>query len=59
MSVADIIILITIIIILLSIIFFTQVYPRLKGRHGACVNCPIGKEKKIKRALKAYRKKHR
>lgn len=56
MSTADIIIVIVVSLILLAIILFALVLPRVKGKKGQCSSCPMAKDKKIKRALKDYRK---
>lgn len=59
MSIADILIVIIISLILLAIIFFGLIYPRLKGKKGQCSSCPVRKDKKIQRAFKDYRKNHK
>ena len=57
MTLTDGMVLLVIILILLAIIFFRFIYPRLKGKKvGHCSSCPVGSDKKIKRSLKAYKK---
>ncbi len=55
MTPADIVILIVVILLMAAIIFFHFVLPKIKGKTG-CSSCPVGTDKKIKRAFKAYKK---
>lgn len=57
MSTADILILLFIILILASIIFFSFVLPKiLHKKKNHCSSCAIGKDRKFKRAFKDYHK---
>jgi len=56
MSLADALILTVVILIMLAIIFFTLIFPRITHRTGKCSYCPVAKERKIKRAFKDYKK---
>ena len=59
MSTADIIIVIIVSLVMLSILFFAFIYPRLIKHRRGCDSCPAGKYQKIKRAFKDYHKKNR
>lgn len=54
MSLIDIIILVITILIVISIIYFSFIKPKLEGKKIACANCPVAK--KGKRLLKKYKK---
>ena len=54
MSLVDIIVLIVTILIVLSIIFFSFIKPKLEGKKVTCASCPASK--KGKRLIKKYRK---
>ncbi len=57
MSAIDIIILIIAILLVSAIIFFSYIYPRLKGESPTCASCPA--VKKSKRLVKDYKKEHK
>lgn len=60
MTTADIIILIVVILLLGSIIFFKSILPRIQHKPtGECSSCPMGNQKKIRRAIKSYKKKNK
>lgn len=54
MPVIDIVVLVVTILIVASIIFFSFIFPRIKGENPTCSSCPT--HKKGKRLLKEYRK---
>lgn len=57
MTIADIIILIVVILMLGSIVFFKSILPRIKHKPtGECSSCPMGNQKKLRRAIKSYKK---
>lgn len=57
MTIVDIIILIIVILILGSIIFFKSILPRIQHKPtGECSSCPMGNQKKLRRAIKSYKK---
>lgn len=59
MNLVDILILISVILIVLLIIFFSFIFPLLRGKEKAiCNNCPTGKNKAGKRLVKNYNKKY-
>lgn len=58
MSAADIGVVIVVSLIMMSVIFFYFIFPRLRHK-GNCASCPVNKEKKIKRAFKDYHKKNK
>lgn len=51
------IILITTILIVVSIIFFTFILPKIKGQNVTCSSCPT--VKKAKRLVKEYKQENR
>lgn len=58
MSGTDIVILIIVVILLSAIIFFSFVYPKLKGRSGVCSNCPAATHiKRVRKKIEKERKK--